>query len=399
MKFLKKLLKRNKKLYGMLVHVYVIFINRSRIGVSYIFCFFSIKNNQVVMSNHAGKGFGDSPKYIAENLYKKDSSFKIYWLTDSISNEKFPDFVIPIKNTGLKSLFIMATSKFWIDNTRKTFYPHKRKKQIYIQTWHGLLPLKSIEKDAENYLPKEYIQIAKKDSLLCDYILSGAEFNTQIYLNSFWFYGEILEFGTPRTDVLFNGKTNLKSKVYNFFALPSDKKIILYAPTFRVNTKLSEYLLDVRKVLEFFKQKLSERYILMIRLHPNVASSSGFFVYSNEIINATDYPDIQELLVVSDFLITDYSSSMFDMLLLNKPCFLFVKDLQKYLKEERPLNFSIEDLPFPQAVDEYELFSIIEKFSKNEYLKNIKEFKGKTGIFEDGKASDRITDFIMSNRV
>jgi len=264
----------------------------------------------------------------------------------------------------------------------------KREEQYYIQTWHSSLRLKQIEKDVEHLLPPSYVQMAKRDSLKCDLVLSGCKYSTDIFRKSFWYDGEIFEHGTPRNDVLLHENHQLKENVLEKLNIPSGTKVLLYAPTFRAADNLKVYDLNYSRLIKELTSKFSGKWIVLVKLHPHLIDKSKELIGSEHVINVTTYDDIQELLLISDVLITDYSSLMFDFAITKRPCFLYVPDWEEYINKERTLYFDLNELPFISAVSHDNLFDKVKKFDRNNYQKGLVEFLMKIGSYEEGKANE-----------
>lgn len=356
--------------------------------VGSLFRVFPIKKNRVVLSSFFGKGFGDSNKYIAEELLDRDD-IEIIWLVKERNMDGFPAGIKKVKRGTLSELYYLSTARVWVDNSRKPYGLIKRKHQFYIQTWHSSLRLKKIEKDAEKYLDSNYIRAAKNDSKMIDLITSGCRASTKIFQNSFWYSGSINECGTPRCDILFNKEKSdeFRQRICNIYGLDPNKKIVLYAPTFRRDGKIDKRYLDCDRV----SQKLGDGYSLIIRLHPNMSNAT----YKSNVTNVTRYPDMQELICAVDYLITDYSGCCFDMMIAKKPCILYVPDLKQYLNDERELYFSFDELPFKKTTNMDELADAIRGFDYKEYLKDVQVFGKKIGLCERGNASKVIADLIV----
>ena len=170
-----------------------------------------------------------------------------------------------------------------------------------------------------------------------------------------------------------NNKDLIK-KVKEHFQLSENEKICLYAPTFRVSNSLNVYNIKYETLINGLKSKFNGNWKLLIRLHPNISNSAkDLSVYNCNIINATDYPDIQELLVASDFLITDYSSCIFDYAISKKPAMIYASDINEY-KNDRDFEIKLEDTPFPIATNNFELMNAIEKYNIKKYQKLLTKF-------------------------
>ncbi|KIL49359.1 glycero-phosphotransferase [Jeotgalibacillus soli] len=297
---------------------------------------------------------------------------------------------------SLRYFYELCTAKVIITNFRTTDLYKKRKNQYYIQTWHSSLRLKQIEKDAEEALPPHYVQMAKKDSVKCDLLLSGCQYSTEIFKRSFWYNGEIFEHGTPRNDVLFQGDRGGKNEVYHRLKISPEKKIVLYAPTFRKNNNLEIYDLDYKNISRDLEAKFKGEWVVLVKLHPHLISKSSQLIYGENVMDVTSYDDIQELLMIADVLISDYSSLMFDFAITKRPCFLYVPDVKEYISQERKLYFDLMELPFISAANNQELLKKIDEFNEEEYKERLTAFLTHVGSFENGHACEHLLNRINS---
>lgn len=353
-----------------------------------------IRKNLVVFSSYYGRAVSDSPAAISEALHKKCPEADIVWLLKDPENAMLPDGVRAVDINSKRRYTVLMEAKVWVDNCRKGARI-KRRGQYYMQTWHGFA-LKRIEKDAEASLPPDYPEYAKRDSRQCDLIVSNSRFMTDIYRRSFWYDGEIAEYGSPRNDLFFTENNGLCESVFFKFGLERDRHFVLYAPTFRADKSLEPYRIDPEKLLCACEKRFGGKWTLAVRLHPNVDDKSeGLFNYDGErVIDATHYPDMAELMLAADMLITDYSSCMFDFALGKKPCFQFATDIEAY-KNDRNFYIPIDELPFALCRSNDGLKEAVESFDDEEYQKRLDEFFERYGIIEDGKAAERCADWIM----
>ena len=189
----------------------------------------------------------------------------------------------------------------------------KRKGQHYLQTWHGFA-LKRIEADAEQALDGPYVRGCMQDSAQCDLMVSGSGFMTQLYQRAFWYDGPVAEYGSPRNDVLFSSQPHLLQKVRQAFSLPENQKLVLYAQPSGRTTAAALTIWTFPRCWMPVTPALADPGPASSACTPNVAKhSTGLFAYNGStILDATAYPDMQELLYAVDMLISDYSSCMFD---------------------------------------------------------------------------------------
>ena len=362
-----------------------------------------IKKNKIFILSYYGSQYGCSPKYISEYLVENypRHKFDIVWAFNDVNSKKNIDGIRTVKTMSLKYFYELCTSKVVITNFRTTDLFIKRKNQYYIQTWHSSLRLKQIEKDVESTLEPHYIEMAKSDSKKCDLLLSGCRFSTEIFRRAFWYDGEIFECGTPRNDIFFR-KCPIKDEIKDKLNIDRNKKIILYAPTFRKNEGLEVYNVDYKKIIEAAKERFSGEWIVLVKLHPHLISESSKLVVGENVVDVTKYDDIQELLSVSDMLISDYSSLIFDFALTNRPCFLYTPDLDRYISNDRGLYFDIEELPFVVTKNNDELFRAIINFNNKIYASEINDFSRNIGSFENGTAcrmlAERLEDVCFDIR-
>lgn len=355
-----------------------------------------IKKNKIVFSSFSARSYSDNPKYVAEELLRKNVNIKIIFILRSPKGIAVPKGVIKVKYNTLRYLYELATAKVWVDNTRKQNFIIKRNRQIYIQTWHGALPFKKIEKDTEKSLDRTYIETAKNDSAMIDYMLTDSQFGKRICENSFWYKGKVVVTGSPRLDRLINKDDKLKENAISKLCLDRNIKYALYAPTFRDNGRTDVYNLDFDKINKVFSEKFGGKWKTIVKLHPNVSDSSR--VEGSGSVDASNYDDVIELYAVSRILITDYSSTMFEFALTNKPVFLYTPDVNEYLAL-RSSYFNIYKLPFSTSKTQSDLVENIRKYSSDDYLKSKSNFFENLHLLEDGKASKRVVEMIQKNMV
>lgn len=397
---IKKMFFNYPQLYTILKKAYFLLddIKRySRNIISMPLLLFPINKDKIVFCSYFGKGYGDNGKYIVEEIIRQGLYYDIVWLLkrELIGNIEFPTQVRVARYGSLRGLYELTTAKIWIDNSRKEFYPIKRKNQYYIQTWHGGLGIKKIEGDVEELLSSAYIKIAKHDSKIADLLISNSTHLTNIYKRAFWYNGDILECGYPKNDVFFQQNADKKMKIRDYFNIDKTSNIVLYAPTFRANNDMSPYNIDYSLLVRTLEEKINENWIVLVRLHPNLIDYDNNIQYSDKVINATHYPDMQELVIGCDALISDYSSCMFDSEMMKMPTFIYTADLNDYMKD-RGSYFRFDELPFPVATNNGELMKNITNFNQGNYEKDVDKFNLKVGLKDKGNAAKQIVDVIIN---
>ena len=357
-----------------------------------------IQNNKVVMDNYEGLGYGENPKYIAEELLKKDHRYKIIWLTLD-DHSFYPRGVKPVLRDSFRAYYECATAKAWVFNTRHGKLVEKRDGQVFLQTWHGGVALKKVEKDAEDTLTDRYVSSAKHDGEIADGIIVDGALNESIFETSFWLSPkcERLKIGQPRVDVLIREQKNQEiiSRVRNSIGAAEDSFLILYAPTFRKGSSFDGYITEFSKIREAFSERFGKVEIA-IRLHPNAAQLMNKYRenYGSALINATPYPDVQELVIAADCVITDYSSIAYDFAIIKKPVFLIMKDAEEYIADRGVYDVFYHQ-PFVMNYSEDMLIEEVRGFSYDNMNNRVEEFYKKHPTYNNGHAAEKAADWLI----
>lgn len=350
-----------------------------------------LEKNKIFFFNGSGMDYRGNCKYIAEKLIEGNYPVKMVWV---IRDRDVLTWGIP---NGIRKVVInsdeyykeLFTSGIYVTNGLHELYEYKREEQFYISTWHGYGPFKIAIATCDDD------NMTRNKAASCDLFTTASAFYADVYRNTFGYKGEIYKCGAPRNDVFFT-KNRLKQKIRDKFQIPSEKNILLYAPTFRTNMPDSFEFYDINmgQVLKALKKRFRQEYVLLYRFHPSLCyleeCMQGYF----EGINVTFYPDIQELLVAADVVITDYSSLMWDFSLQRKPVFLYQSDEVEY-SNDRGFYAPVSEWPYPNAHTQAEFIEEIEHFDEKKYLQDLELFLEKYGSCDDGHASERIVKRIM----
>jgi len=345
---------------------------------------FPIDDKKIFLMSFNGTAVGFDSKAIYEYAKDKKMDYKFFWGTSknfqrklSLGDVKF------VELKSLRGLYEMMTARTIIYNINAPSYIPFRKKQILINTWHGL-GIKNAGKNIENF--------SKEQFNLTTCFLSHAEKYTEIVIkDSFEYEGEILCSGVPRNDVFFNNEKTKKlcEKVKKAYNIRNEEKVLLYAPTFRNDFEFKNVKLDLERIKNELEKKSNEKWIILFRAHPMIAEA---IKYPNAI-NVSSYQDTQELLCVADVLITDYSSTSWDFSLMKKPVFVFAPDIEEY-KKNRGLNEFYNLLPYSISKNNDELIKQISKFDENLYQKKLEHYFNKVGNYERGNSCKMVFDYI-----
>lgn len=410
-KEIKALETKNKQKYSKIVRFTSYFdkltqaLTSKRKLYEYIYKYYNSKplnEKQIIFESFRGEFYSDSPKYLYEYLYDNyGDEFDYVWVVDDL-NIKIPHNPRKVKRFSLKFYKEVARSKYWVINGRQSRRVKKRNSQIIVSTWHGT-PLKKLGLDMDNVytedpsIKRSYIKVAKA----WDYLISPNRFTSNIYRSAFNYNGEILESGYPRNDILYNAGEDFINGVKAKLNIPSDKKVILYAPTWRDDEFQGVGSVDFKLKLELdkLKKSLGEDYIVLVRTHYFIADNLDLNSYGDFAINVSGYDDIAELYLISDILITDYSSVFFDYANLKRPILFYTYDLEKYENTLRGFYLDVKkDLPGPLLFTTEEVIASILDINsvQDEYCEKYDEFYERFCGFEDGNASKRIVDKIWN---
>lgn len=367
--------------------------------------FLPVKKNLVMFESFYGRTYSCNPRAIYEYMKKHCPNYHLFWSVDKRAENYFLENHIPyIKRFSFKWLLYMARAEYWVTNSRMPLWLPKPKHTKYVQTWHGT-PLKKLALDIEKvHLPgtdtEKYKLEFMKDVAKWDYLLSPNAYSSEIFRRAFRFQKEIIECGYPRNDYLYNYKAEDVEKIKKRLNLPMDKKIILYAPTWRDNQyyQIGKYKFDLRLDLDMMRERLGDEYILLLRMHYLVFESFNLEEYKGFVFDVSKEQDIRELYVISDLLITDYSSVFFDYANLKRPIIFYVYDIAEYRDILRGFYFNIEkEAPGPLVSTTNEIIQAIIDFKNQDRLKDsFVNFYNKFCYLEDGNSTERVVKYLFS---
>lgn len=369
--------------------------------------FIPVQKNRILIICFGGRQYACNPKYIVEYLYQTDKErFEIIVSIANPSLKKIvPRWMKTTRQYSLLFCYYYMSAKVIISNDSPIFIIPKKGNQLIINTWHGGGAYKRVGKAIDNGNTK---QISHKQRRFFNqntsaYISSSMLFTKYHISESNEYNGIILNTGMPRNDVFFYNQKQqheIKIKVYQFFNIDISNRIILYAPTIHDNSYTNNitnrgagvvfenYWLDAKKLEEYAHERFGGNWVVVIRAHVGRKS------FVADTMDASDYPDMQELLIASDILISDYSSTIWDFSFTYKPCFLYCYDLERYDKE-RGFYLPIYEWGFPVCETFSALLDAIRTFDENDFHTKMKKHHEQFGSYENGHARERVVNYIL----
>lgn len=353
-------------------------------------------DNMVVFSAFDHRSYNDNPRYISEKLHELRPETKIVWLFNDVEQARktysVPDYVHAYMCIQRKGLSALGRARIVVDNFAKRFYLHfPAKDQIYIQTWHGDRAFKKVGFDFEG----QHVRMLEEHASLG---VTGSDYGDMQFRSAFHYQGEIMKVGYPRNDILVRNDPNEARAIRRRLNLDENTRLLLYAPTFRDTErhemKSQKVNLDLQHVLDTLEAATGEKWKCLVRAHYmsyGLQMDDG----SGRLIPASNYPEMAELLLISDALITDYSSCAGDYALLRRPIFLYQNDIEEYRSKNRALYFKMEDSPYwvastPEAMDD-----LIRACTPDRARENCDAILKFYGEAETGHAAESIAQYII----
>lgn len=365
----------------------------------------SIKENWVVFESFVGRNYSGQPKYIyrylAENYPDK---YRFIWILNDTGTD-IEGKCVKIKRRTIKYVYYMARAKYIVFNTRQPKFWKKREEQVFLETWHGT-PLKKLffDMDEVHSADKEYKASVYNQSREWDYLVSDNPFSTEKFASCFRFEPEkILEYGYPANDPLYaKNKEEHAGKIKKKFGIPEDKKVILYAPTWRDDSYYAagEYKFELALDINRLREEFSQEYVLLLRMHYWIVDQLDLSLYDGFAFDGSSYDDITDLYLISDICITDYSSVFFDYANLKRPILFYTYDLEKYRDVLRGFYLDMEkDLPGPLLITNDEVVDALKNIDEisNRYEEKYAEFYDRFCCIDDGEAAKRIVNKVFKD--
>lgn len=365
-----------------------------------------VDKNLILFESGLGKQYADSPRYIYEEILNQGLPYKKVWVYNNQRRFNDPD-TKRIKRLSPSYYYYLLKAGYWVNNQNFPTYIKKRRGTIYLQTWHGT-PLKKMLYDIKKVQGRNegYVERVGRAIKNWDYLISPSPYATKAFKSAFRYDGNILEVGYPRNDIFYKkDKEKEVRRIKNRLMLKENKKIILYAPTFRDNQtiKNNKFFFELNMDLAKMKEHLGSEYILLLRTHVVVSNKLQIDeAFSDFVFDVSNYPDIQELLLISDILITDYSSVMFDYANTGRPMIFYTYDLEEYRDDIRGFYIDFEkEAPGPLVFNTDEIIENILNIDrlKESYREKYTAFVQKYCPLDDGNASKRVVEKLFKRNI
>ena len=357
----------------------------------------------ILFDSYTGRQFSDSPHSIYAELRSRGGRWADYpmsWLVKD-GQVTLPGDLTAVRHNGRDFYTALARSRYLVTNSRQPAWFARRPDQVVVQTWHGSM-LKRIGFDIENIRGKarDYHDKLAWETKQWDYLVSPSPWATPILRRAFRFDGEILETGYPRNDIFFSpDREAIAERTRRVLGLPEGKKVVLYAPTWRDDKYYTrgKHKLDLHLDLQRMYEKLGDDHVLLVRRHPRVVDSVPI-VGRDFVYDVSLYPEIMELFLITDVLVTDYSSMMFDFANTGRPMLFFTYDIEGYRDNLRGFYFDFEETaPGPLLLESDDVIGALQDIDSvaAAHADTYRSFTEQFCPLDDGHAAQRVVDRVF----
>lgn len=358
-----------------------------------------IRKDTVTFMSFGGQSYSCNPRAVSEALHRLDEKVRIQWLSSKPESTEFPDYVEVVdRRSNLAFLKALATTAVLVDNSRLPMIP-KGKGQMFIQLWHGDKAFKKVLYDSDFVVHKAAVPESVKG--YCDLAVAGSDYGVRQFRSAFQYEGRILTKGTPRNDCLVHPDPEQVARMKREIGARPDTRVLLYAPTLRREyTKNGQKQviqeIDFARTLAKLTETTGEKWICAVRAHPSMKGLTGFDP-SAGILDLSRYPDMTDLLLAVDMLITDYSSCAGDFAVTGRPVLLYQPDIEAYLEKDRTFYFEMSDSPYMIAQNQEELEALIAGLTPEKARENDRAILAFYGDCETGHAAEAVAEEILSH--
>lgn len=346
-----------------------------------------------VVFNSFGGRYSDNPRAIYEALVARGTEMDAVWLARPEVRGDFPADVHLEEHWGPGARAALECADVIVSNDGLSREWDKQPTTTYLQTWHGT-PLKRLHRDAV-WAPEGRLEMIMRDIARWDHLLSPNAASTPHLRSAFGFTGPVHETGYPRNDVLSApDRDERRARVRAALGIAEHVRAVLYAPTWRDDLVLSDDgpSYDLPVDLGDLARDLGPDHVLLVRLHAMV-SDRLVVQGSPPLLDVSRYPDVSELYLAADVLVTDYSSTMFDFAVTGKPIVHFTYDLEHYRDDLRGFYFDLAEIaPGPLWTTSEEVVAAIAELGRQPWQpsERYNRFRERFCSLEDGAATERV---------
>lgn len=348
---------------------------------------------EVLCASFRGKQYSDNPRVIAEMLHSIHPEIEIIWAINSSDNPYglIPSYVKRVRYGSKEFYQALSRSFCFITNNEMRPNLSKRAGQFFVQTWHGDRAFKKVLYDTLDDFTDTYRANSVRDDQLTDICLAASDLGEKVYRTAFRYNGRILKVGMPRNDKLLNISSEEVTRIKTLLGIDESYKLIMYAPTFR-DDKMHQSceIVDLAELVTWLNKETGERWKGLYRAH-----SLGKGIGSSEnVMDVSVYPDMSDMLLISDAVITDYSSVAGDFMLLNRPMVLAQFDLDDYTMNSRQFYVSLDEIGYPIAKNIDELHELLLESIRQGRLIGRDKAMEYYGVVESGKSAEKVVELI-----
>ena len=329
--------------------------------------------------------YGDNPRALSEQLGRSHPDIRRVWVLQP--GQPVPEGVRTVVPFSAAHLYHLRRADLVFANNAMPRFYRKARRTTYVQTWHGAGAFKKVGWDVPaDQLSERYLRYFARDVAMWDHLLTTSPFATQAFRRAFRYDGDVIETGYPRTDLLVEqSRPENAQRLRRELGLPADARLILYGPTWRERPTDRDFL---RQMMRTWEAGLGPSDVLLVRAHNHDQVLARYEGASEQVVNLSSHPDAQDLLAISDVLVTDYSSMFFDFAVTGRPIIFFPYDLAEYRDEVRGFYFDLEaEAPGPLAREVDELVALVRDADA---LPGYADFLRKHCPHDDGHASERV---------
>jgi CDP-glycerol glycerophosphotransferase len=358
--------------------------------------------NRVVFEAGLGRQYADSPRYIYEELVRRGAPMRKIWAYDGKIHTDDPQTQV-VERLSVGYFWHLARAKYWVNSQNFPYYLARRPDGVFVQTWHGT-PLKRMLQDVEEVHGRDegYVQRMLQAAAQWSVLVSPSPYATTAISSAYGYSGPVLEAGYPRNDSLLAGnRDELAEQVRKRIGVRPGQRVILYAPTFRDDQIAGRGKFNFAMPFDLARaaDRLGSDTVLLLRMHVVVSSAISIPPeLTDRIIDVSRYPEIQDLYLISDAVVTDYSSVFFDYALLRRPIVFYAHDLDNY--RDRLRGFYLDypgDLPGPVVTTEDALYDTLTDLEavRARYADKYEAFLQRFAPHDDGHATERVVDAVF----